>query len=123
MLQQTHPQTHRGRKESGEVNFPGLSGRCYNCFLHMLLHWIHILLNTMFCCHSKKQTHKLINVTGLCLLHQCSHEKRLQEKQTGVPKRAFIFCLSSRVIRTHASDRVSFTIWKREVQERRGMCV
>lgn len=31
-----------------------------------------------------------------------------------LPKRAFIFCLSSRVTRTHASDKVSFTIWRTE---------
>lgn len=44
-------------------------------------------------------------------------KKKILQRTEGLPKRAFIFCLSSRVMRTHASDRVSFTICR--VEERR----
>lgn len=56
------------------------------------------------------------NTVGVFVLEHMLKKKVLQ-RTDGLPKRAFIFCLSSRVMRTHASDRVSFTICR--VEERR----
>lgn len=41
-------------------------------------------------------------------------KKRPSKRTDRLPKRAFIFCLSSWVMRTHASDSVSFTICRIE---------
>lgn len=111
-----HP--HRCREQTGEVYFPSFPGCRDDCFLHMLLHWIHILFNPMFSCHSHKQAEELMNVKAMSL-HQSIRSKKMSAGRTDrLPKRAFIFCLSSRVMRTHASDRVSFTICRRKSRRR-----
>lgn len=60
-----HP--HRCREQSGEVYFPRFPGCRDDGFLHMLLHWIHILFNPVFSCQSHNQTHELMNVKEMCL--------------------------------------------------------
>lgn len=114
----THTQTHRGWKESGKVYFPGFSCCCHNGFLYVLLHWIHVLLNTVFSCRSQTQANKYHR--GV-FNEAYSRERGTSAGKTDrLPKRAFIFCLSSRVMRTHASDRVSFTIYKRKGGRKKG---
>lgn len=104
-----HP--HRCREQTGEVYFPCFSCCSDYCLFHVLFYWIHVLLNPMFICDS----HRNSWMSERCV---CGLQHTAWKVSTGrtdrLPKRAFIFCLSSRVMRTHASDRVSFTICRRQ---------
>lgn len=77
---------YRGREQSREVNFPGFSGCCHNGFLHVLLHWIHVLFNSMFSCHSHKQTEEFMNVKETCLDQAQGLKECLREEQTDYQK-------------------------------------
>lgn len=72
---------------------------------------------SMFCstpCLAAVHKYRQTNIRGVFNKAYSWERETSTGKTDRLPKRAFIFCLSSRVMRTHASDRVSFTICKRK---------
>lgn len=57
----------------------------------------------------------------VCIRAYALKKKKGLQRTDRLPKRAFIFCLSSRVMRTHASDRVSFTICREGQRQKNRM--